>query len=151
MSPPQPKGGLDQGRDKYIPREDHWPKRVGDWPIPVPYRQAIRLRDTVWLGGQVASRPYNNKDLAVMEGQLMPQTRFTMSYIEDLLRPFSRAPADLKLMVCYFASTGTEAETIAFAKTLADCLGGVLPPMTLVPMPIYSPEITVEIWGVAQG
>ncbi len=39
------------GFDKYIPRDDSWPKRVWDWPIPLPYRQAIRLRDTIWLGG----------------------------------------------------------------------------------------------------
>ncbi|MCA1386358.1 MULTISPECIES: Rid family hydrolase [unclassified Bradyrhizobium] len=145
------------GRDKYIPREDHWPKRVWDWAIPAgfhgwPYRQAIRLRDTVWLGGQVPLRPYSNTGGCVMEGQLIPQTRFTMSYIEDLLRPFGRRPADLKLMVCYFTSTGTEAETMAFAKTLADCVGGALPPMTLVPKPMmHSPNTTVEIWGVAQG
>ncbi|WOH52464.1 RidA family protein [Bradyrhizobium sp. sBnM-33] len=140
------------GFDKYIPREDHWPKRVWDWVFPTPYRQAIRLRDTVWLGGQVPSRPYSNTGLRVMDGQLMPQTRFTMSYIEDLLRPFGRAPADLKLMVCYFTSTGTEAETVAFAKTLADCVGGALPPMTIVPKPMMHTEgNTVEIWGVAQG
>lgn len=140
------------GRDKYIPREDHWPKRVWDWPIPVPYRQAIRLRDTVWLGGQVPAAPYSNKGPCVIDGELLPQTRFTMSYIEDLLRPFGRVPADLKLMVCYFTSTGTEAETIAFAKTLADCVGGALPPMTLVPKPMmHSPKSTVEIWGVAPG
>lgn len=140
------------GFDKYIPREDHWPKRVWDWTIPLPYRQAIRLRDTVWLGGQVAVSPYGNKGLSVMEGQLMPQTRFVMGYIEDLLRPFGRTLADLKLMVCYFTSTGTEAETVAFAKTLADCVGGALPPLTLVPKPMmHNPKNTVEIWGVAQG
>ncbi|WOH57665.1 RidA family protein [Bradyrhizobium sp. BWC-3-1] len=143
---------LRNGYDKYIPREDHWPARVWDWTYATPYRQAIRLRDTVWLGGQVPAQPYDNKGQPVMEGQLMPQTRFTMSYIEDLLRPFGRAPSDLKLMVCYFTSTGTEAETIAFAKTLADCVGGALPPMTLVPKPMmHNPRTTVEIWGVAQG
>lgn len=82
----------------------------------------------------------------------MPQTRFTMSYIEDLLRPFGRSPADLKLMVCYFTSTGSEAETVAFAKTLCDCVGGALPPVTLVPKPMmHNPNTTVEILGVAQG
>lgn len=140
------------GFDKYIPREDHWPKRVWDWPVPLPYRQAVRLRDMVWLGGQVPFRPYSNTGQPVMAGQLLPQTRFTMSYIEDLLRSFGRAPADLKLIVCYFTSTGTEAETVAFAKTLANCVGGALPPMTLVPKPMmHAPENTVEIWGVAQG
>ena len=37
------------GFDKYIPREDCWPERVWDWPIPLPYRQAIKLRDTIML------------------------------------------------------------------------------------------------------
>ncbi|WIW50287.1 RidA family protein (plasmid) [Bradyrhizobium sp. 62B] len=143
---------LRNGYDKYIPREDHWPARVWDWTYSTPYRQGIRLRDTVWLGGQVPSQPHSNKGRSVMEGLLMPQTRFTMSYIEDLLRPFGRSPADLKLMVCYFTSTGTEAETLAFAKTLADCVGGALPPVTLVPKPMmHNPNTTVEIWGVAQG
>ncbi|MFB6421561.1 Rid family hydrolase [Bradyrhizobium tunisiense] len=143
---------LRNGYDKYIPREDRWPARVWDWTYSTPYRQAIRLRDTVWLGGQVPSAPYSNKGRSVMEGRLLPQTRFTMTYIEDLLRAFDRAPADLKLMVCYFTSTGTESETVAFAKTLADCVGGALPPMTLVPKPMmHNPNTTVEIWGVAQG
>ncbi|MCK1429169.1 hypothetical protein [Bradyrhizobium sp. 87] len=143
---------LRNGYDKYIPREDHWPARVWDWTYPTPYRQGIRLRDAVWLGGQVPSQPYSNKGGSIMGGQLIPQTRFTMSYIEDLLRPFGRSPADLKLMVCYFTSTGTEDETVAFAKTLADCVGGALPPVTLVPKPMmHNPNTTVEIWGVAQG
>ncbi|MHB1219592.1 MAG: hypothetical protein ACYC1L_15475, partial [Alphaproteobacteria bacterium] len=75
-----------------------------------------------------------------------------MSYIDDLLRPFGRQSADLKIMVCYFTSTGTEAETMAFVQTLADCVGGALPPMTLVPKPMmHTADNTVEIWGVAQG
>ena len=140
------------GFDKYIPREDHWPKRVWDWPIPLPYRQAIGLRDTIWLGGQVPSEPGSNAGGRILDGELLPQTRFTMSYIEDLLRPFGRRPADLKLMVCYFTSDGTQAETEAFVATLADCVGGALPPMTLVPQPqMHSPETKVEIWGVAEG
>lgn len=140
------------GFDKYIPREDHWPKRVWDWPIPLPYRQAVRLRDTIWLGGQVPSEPGRNSGKRVMAGQLMPQTRFTMSYIEDLLRPFGRQSADLKIMVCYFTSSGAEAETAAFVQTLADCVGGALPPMTLVPKTMmHTDDNTVEIWGVAQG
>ena len=139
------------GFDKYIPREDHWPKRVWDWPIPLPYRQAIGLRNSIWLGGQVPSRPYANSGLRVLEGQLLPQTRFTMTYIEDLLRPFGRRPSDLKLMVCYFTSDGTQADTEAFLGVLADCAGGALPPVTAVPVPMmHSPENTVEIWGVAQ-
>jgi hypothetical protein len=87
-----------------------------------------------------------------MPGQLQPQTRFTISYIEDLLRPFGRRPADLKLMVCYFTAANGEADTRAFVETLADCIGGALPPMTLVAKPMmHTPENTVEIWGVAQG
>lgn len=140
------------GFDKYIPRQDHWPKRVWDWPIPLPYRQAVGLRDTIWLGGQVPSEPGNNSGRRVLDGELLPQTRFTMSYIEDLLRPFGRRPVDLKLMVCYFTSTGSQAETEALCATLADCVGGALPPLTLVPQPhMHTPETTVEIWGVAEG
>ena len=76
------------GFDKYIPREDRWPKRVWDWPIPLPYRQGIRLRDTIWTGGQVPYEPDANSGRAVFAGDLMPQTRFTMSYVEDILRGF---------------------------------------------------------------
>lgn len=38
--------------DKYIPREDYWPDRVWDWPLNLPYRQVIRLRDMIWLGAR---------------------------------------------------------------------------------------------------
>ena len=144
--------GHRSGFDKYIPREDCWPQRVWDWPIELPYRQAIRLCGQIWLGGQVPSEPYTNSGQRVHPGDLPAQTRFTMSYIEDLLRGFGRRAADLKLMVCYFRSSGDPAETAAFADILAECVGGPLPPMTLVPQPhLHTPESTVEIWGVAEG
>ncbi len=139
------------GFDKYIGREDYWPERVWDWPIPMPYRQAIRLRNMIWLGGQVPHTPFTNVGVRIMPGDLAAQTRFTMTYVEDLLRGFQRRPADLKLMVCYFTSNG-QADTDRFLDTVAACVGGALPPMTLVPKPMmHSPENTVEIWGVAQG
>ena len=138
--------------DKYIPREDCWPARVWDWPIALPYRQGIRLRDTIWLGGQVPSQPYTNSGLRVHPGDLPQQTRFTMSYVDDILRGFGRRAADLKLAVCYFRSDGGEAATRAFVEILANCIGGPLPPLTLVPQPhMHTPESTVEIWGVAAG
>ncbi len=137
--------------DKYIPRDDCWPARVWDWPIPLPYRQAIRLKDTIWLGGQVPHTPYTNNGGRVMPGDLVAQTRFTMSFIEDLLRGFGRRPADLKLMVCYYTCGGND-DTRAFVETLETCVDGALPPMTLVPKPmLHSSENTVEIWGVAQA
>ena len=140
------------GFDKYIARDDHWPRRVWDWPIPLPYRQGIRLRDTIWLGGQVPSPPFNNAPYRVLPADLAAQTAFTMSYIEDLLRGFERRPLDLKLAVCYFKSNGDVSDTLGFVKTLSDCIGGAMPPLTLVPMPhMHTTESTVEIWGVAQG
>jgi enamine deaminase RidA (YjgF/YER057c/UK114 family) len=140
------------GFDKYIPREDRWPRRVWDWPVPLPYRQGIRLRDTIWLGGQVPWGTDSNAGRTVLPGQLLPQTQFTMSYIEDLLRAFDRETSDLKLMVAYFTSNGTEQETLSFLETLAACVPGPLPPMTLVPQPhMHTKDMTVEIWGVARG
>ena len=140
------------GFDKYIPREDHWPRRVWDWPIPLPYRQGIRLRDTIWLGGQVPSPPFDNAPRRVLPGDRAAQTAFTMSYIDDLLRGFERHSADLRLVVCYFKSAGDSKETIEFVNTLSDCVGGVLPPVTLVPQPhMHTDESTVEIWGVARA
>ena len=74
------------GFDKYIPREDRWPRRVWDWPIPVPYRQGIRLRNMIWTGGQVPWEPNTNTGRAMHPGDVVAQTRFVMSYIEDILR-----------------------------------------------------------------
>ncbi|MCW0002135.1 hypothetical protein OE766_28470 [Pararhizobium sp. YC-54] len=143
---------LRNGYSKYIPREDHWPERVWDWPVEAPYRQAIGLRNTIWLGGQVPWNSYTNAGVWVFPGDLLAQTRFTMTYIEDLLLPFGRRLTDLKNLICYFATTGTEEETIAFVGTIADCFGGALPPMTLVPKPkMHDSENMVEIWGVAQN
>lgn len=140
------------GFDKYIPREDRWPKRVWDWPIPVPYRQAIRIRDMIWLGGQVPFGTGSNAGGVVLPGQLLPQTQFTMTYLEDLLGAFGKTSADLKLIVAYFTSSGSEAETRAFIDAVAACVPGPLPPMTVVPQPhMHSAEMTVEIWGVARG
>ena len=140
------------GFDKYIPRADSWPRRVWDWSIPLPYRQGLKLRDTIWVGGQVPSEPFSNTRRRMMPGDLAGQTRLTMSYIEDILRGFGRRPGDLKLMVCYFACPEGEAGTRAFLDVLAACIGGPLPPTTLVAKPaMHEPENRVEIWGVAQG
>ena len=140
------------GFDKYIPRGDSWPKRVWDWPIPLPYRQGIKLRDTIWLGGQVPSEPFSNTGARMLPGDMVAQTRMTMSYIEDILRGFNRTTADLKLMVCYFTGTDGEKTTRQFLDTVAGCVGGALPPTTLVPKPMmHGPDNTVEIWGVAQA
>jgi enamine deaminase RidA (YjgF/YER057c/UK114 family) len=140
------------GFDKYIPREDRWPRRVWDWPVPLPYRQAIRLRETIWLGGQVPWSADSNVGTVTLPGDVLGQTQFTMSYIDDLLGAFGRTAADLRLMVAYFTSTGTETETHAFLDRIAACVPGPLPPLTLVPQPhMHTPEMTVEIWGVARG
>jgi enamine deaminase RidA (YjgF/YER057c/UK114 family) len=140
------------GFDKYIPREDRWPKRVWDWPVPLPYRQAIRLRDTIWLGGQVPWATDSNAGNVTLPGDVLGQTQFTMSYIDDLLGAFGKTAADLRLMIAYFTSSGAEAETHAFLERLAACIPGPLPPLTLVPQPhMHTPEMTVEIWGVARG
>jgi enamine deaminase RidA (YjgF/YER057c/UK114 family) len=140
------------GFDKYIPREDSWPKRVWDWPVPLPYRQGIRLRDTIWLGGQVPWEPWQNKGRAVLPGQLVPQTRFTMTYIDDLLHGFRATPSDLALLVCYFTSDGTPETTTAFLDAVAGAVDGQLPPVTVVPQPhMHTDDMTVEIWGVARG
>ena len=64
--------------DKYIPRADCWPERVWDWPIELPYRQSISLRDTIWLGGQVPSEPFSNSGERVAPGDLAAQTGVTM-------------------------------------------------------------------------
>ena len=139
------------GFDKYIPRDDSWPRRVWDWPIPLPYRQGLRLRDTVWLGGQVPFASESNSAKIVLPGDLSKQTQFTMRYIEDILNGFDRSTADLALLVCYFKSSGAQRETEAFLEVISECVAGPLPPITLVPQPhMHSPEGTVEIWGVAR-
>ena len=138
--------------DKYIPREDSWPPRVWDWPLNLPYRQAIRLRGMIWLGGQVPSEPFSNTGRRMMPGDLAGQTRMTMSYIEDLLRGFGRSTADLKLMLCYYTCDDGENTTRQVLDILSGCVGGALPPTTLIAKPMmHTVENTVEIWGVAQG
>ncbi|MAF07959.1 MAG: hypothetical protein CL389_08900 [Acidiferrobacteraceae bacterium] len=138
--------------DKYIPREDAWPERVWDWPAELPYRQAQKLRDMIWLGGQVPAQPFSNTGKRVHPGQLLPQARFTMSYISDLLRPFGRSPSDLKLLVCYYRRLPDQDETHALIGLLSDYCGGVLPPLSLIPVDhMQDADSTIEIWGVAQG
>ena len=140
------------GFDKYIPREDRWPERVWDWPIPVPYRQGIRLRNMIWTGGQVPWEPNANTGRAMHPGDVIAQARFVMSYIEDIFRAFGATTGDLRLLVCYFASAGTLEETQRFVEAVDDCVAGPLPPITVVPQPhLHSEDTRVEIWGVADA
>ena len=139
------------GFDVYIPREDRWPHRVWDWPVPLPYRQAIRLRDTIWLGGQVPWATDSNAGRVVLPGEVLAQTQFTMSNVDDLQHAFGRMTSDLRLIVGNFTSSGTEEETRSFLRTVAACIPGPLPPMTVVPQPhMHTKDMTVEIWGVAR-
>ena len=140
------------GFDKYVPREDRWPRQVWDWAIPLPYRQGIRMRDMIWTGGQVPYEPDANRGRTVFVGELLPQTLFTMRLVEDILRAFGATVSDLALLVCYFTSDGGAATTRAFAELVTAAAGGVLPPVTLVPQPaMHDAEMLVEIWGVAQS
>lgn len=140
------------GFDKYIPREDRWPKRVWDWSVPFPYRQGIRMRNMIWTGGQVPFEPDENKGRGVFPGELIPQTQFTMVLVEEILRAFGAVMSDLALLVCYFTSDGSEKTSRAMASIMTATSGGVLPPITFVPQPMmHSADMTVEIWGVARG
>lgn len=140
------------GFDKYVPREDRWPKRVWDWSVPFPYRQGIRMRNMIWTGGQVPFEPDENKGRPVFAGELIPQTQFTMVLVEEILRAFGAVMSDLALLVCYYTSDGSETTTRAMADIMTATSGGVLPPITLVPQPhMHSADMTVEIWGVARG
>ncbi|MFP6682934.1 MAG: Rid family hydrolase, partial [Gammaproteobacteria bacterium] len=144
--------GLWNGFDKYIPREDRWPKRVWDWPIPVPYRQGIRLRNMIWTGGQVPWEPFSNSGRAMHPGNVIAQTHFVMSYIEDILRSFDATTSDLRLLVCYFASDGSPEQTHRIVEALHDCVAGPLPPATIVPQPhLHADNSRIEVWGVADA
>ncbi len=140
------------GFDKYIPRADSWPKRVWDWPIPLPYRQGIKLRETIWLGGQVPWASGSNTGAPVLAGELLPQTRFVMSYVDDILHGFGATTSDLALLVCYFASDGSSQCTEQFLDVLAGSVAGPLPPLSLVPQPyLHNADTMVEIWGIARA
>jgi hypothetical protein len=55
-------------------------------------------------------------------------------------------------MVCYYTASEDEDITPNLLQLLCDCCGGVLPPLTLVPVPhMQTGDSTVEIWGVAHG
>ena len=85
-------------------------------------------------------------------GQLVPQVRFVMTYIDDLLHGFDARTSDLSLLVCHFASDGEPETSTAVLNALADSVSGPLPPVTLVPQPnMHSADALVEIWGVARA
>ena len=85
-------------------------------------------------------------------GELIPQTQFTMVLVEEILRAFGAVPSDTALLVTYFASDGGEKQSRQVCEILAATSGGVLPPVTLVAQPhMHTPDMTVEIWGVARG
>jgi len=143
--------GLRTAGNKYIPRDDAWPETVWDWVIPVPYRQGLKLRDTIWTGGQVPFVPGHPRK-PVHQGDLHAQTRHVMGLCSEIVRAFGKTPADYRLIVAHFASKGTPAETEAFLATVASCVEGALPPITVVPQPhMHSPDHLVEIWAVAQA
>jgi enamine deaminase RidA (YjgF/YER057c/UK114 family) len=141
-----------KGVDKYIPRDDSWPDRIWDWKLPFVWRQAIRLREVIWLGGQTPSEPFTNTQKPMYPGDLCGQTRQVMSYLDDLLRGFGRSTGDLRMLMCYYTCPDGQATTRRFLDTLASCVAGPLPPTTLCPRPsMQTPEGRLEIWGIAQA
>ena len=139
-------------RGKYIPRLDSWPATNWDWPIPVPYRQGIRLGRKVFLGGQVSFEPGCMNQNVVHVGDRAGQVDVTMGYIEAILAGLGASMGDLRLLVCHFAGDGTSADTQAFLDALARRITGALPPITLVSQPrMHTDEMAVEIWGIAEA
>ncbi len=96
----------------------------------------------IWTGGQAPFEPGFNGGTAVYPGDLVRQTRFTMSYIDDILHGFGATSAYLALLVCYFTSDGKQATTERFLDAVADCV---------VQSHMHNEDMTVEIWGVARG
>lgn len=139
-------------RGKYIPRRDSWPATNWDWPIPVPYRQGIRLGRKVFLGGQVSFEPGCMNQSVLHVGDRAGQVDVTMGYIEAILAGLGAGMADLRLLVCHFAGDGTTSDTQAFLDALAQRITGPLPPITLVSQPrMHTEEMAVEIWGIAEA
>ena len=90
--------------------------------------------------------------LLLARGGPIGQTRHTMGLIEEIVKGFGRSRADYRLIVAYFTSKGTPAETEAFIGAIADCVKGPLPPITVVPQPhMHSSNTLTEIWAVAEG
>jgi enamine deaminase RidA (YjgF/YER057c/UK114 family) len=139
-------------RGKYIPRQDSWPASNWDWPIPVPYRQGIRLGRKILIGGQVAFEPGRMNQDVLHAGDRGRQVDVVMGYIEAILAGLSAGLGDLRLLVCHFEGTGTAADTQAFLQALAGRVTGPLRPLTLVSQPrMHTEEMAVEIWAMAEA
>src|SRR5699024_8417556 len=116
------------------------------WQIELPYRQAIMLRDTIWLGGQVPKKPDSNSGETILPHQLLPQVRYTMSLISTLLEGFNRDTSHLAMLVCYYTTHEDPGLAEKVINAMAECVNGPLPPITLIPQShMHTDDAMVEI------
>lgn len=135
---------------KPVPRADSWPNWIWDWSISAPWRQALRVDDCIWVGGQV---PYGGRARHRQSpDDLIRQIDFVVGHIDDLLDGFNRRLDDVALLVCYFTSTGNDDASHRVLDRLTHIFPGQLPPVTLVPQPMMHHEDTkTEIWAIARA
>ena len=129
-------------------------------------RMATQLRRFHWVpvfgNGRALSQPVYVDDVVTAAliclerpdtaGKTYALAGPTPLSLNDIVEAFGKTTQDYALLVCYFASDGSQAATEAFVGAIADTIDGELPPLTLVPQPkMHSDDITVEIWGVARG
>jgi enamine deaminase RidA (YjgF/YER057c/UK114 family) len=68
-----------------LPRQHFRPEGHWDWPTPMPFTMALRCRDMVFVGGQVS---LDAEGRVLDAGELEPQTRASMAYLERALEGF---------------------------------------------------------------
>src|SRR5215469_4490720 len=75
--------GVDGIGDVNVERTRIMPAHAWDWSIPTPFSQGWLVGEKVYVGGQISA---DRKGRAIAPGDLIPQVRNTLGYIEHVLR-----------------------------------------------------------------
>ncbi|MFT4066324.1 Rid family hydrolase [Paraburkholderia sp.] len=91
--------GVDGIGDVRTPKTRIMPAHAWDWSIPTPFSQGWLVGDKVYVGGQISA---DRKGRAIAAGELIPQVRNTLDYIEHVLRDAGSTWSDVvSLKIAY--------------------------------------------------
>jgi len=123
-----------------------WPKDHWHWPVDLSHFQGVRLGGLIYTGGQADLDKHGN---VVNPGELQPQTRNVLQFVEDILKDLGASLKDMVKFVIYF--TGNDSDEQVILDLIASRLPeSVKPAVSTICLPaLCYPGMRIELEAVA--
>jgi enamine deaminase RidA (YjgF/YER057c/UK114 family) len=132
----------------HLPRRFSWPDGHWNWPMSMPYRQAVQCGDYVFVTGQVSM----DETARVLDpGDLTAQTLRTIDNIDRVLAELGLGLEHVVSSTAFYVSDGSDRDFREIVEVWGERLGGDRGrASTFVPVPaLVFEDMLIEIDALA--